>query len=169
MSSTFQLPITLPKSAYVALSAPNLIPGLTSVSFSPPTLNITQPWLYSYNQHVYSSGYIEANSKCMPLPTYQWGFSSYSLLVLSITTAIWTMGMFIMWIDVHRNSRFDRAGEVGILGTFKAAMDLSSAIQAEFGPAADKFINQGLVEKVKYTKEGMTYSVKGLPLSRSEE
>lgn len=169
MSSNFQLPIPLPEPVYVAAYSPNTIPEMAFVPLSPPTINITQPWLYSHDQQVYSSGYIDANSKCMPLTTYQWGFSSYMLLLVSITTAIWTIGMSVMWMDVHRNSRFDRAGELGTLGTFKAAMDISSAIRADFGPAADKLTNQGLVEKLKNTKEGMMYSVNGLPLSRSEE
>ena len=169
ISSAFQLPIELPQPAYVEDASPNQIPSLALVLLPPPTLNITQPWRYLYNQQVYSSSYIEANSKCMPLSTYQWGFSWYVLLVLSITTAIWALGMYIMWMDTHRNSRFDQAGEIGTLGTFKAVMDLSSAIRAEFDPAADKYTNQGLLEKVKHTKDGMIYSVEGLPLSRSEE
>lgn len=78
--------------------------------------------------------------------------------------------MYVMWMDIHRNSRFDRAGELGTLGTFKAAMDISSAIRAEFGSAADKLTYQGgLVEKVKRINKGMMYPVEGLPLSRSKE
>lgn len=105
----------------------------------------------------------------MPLPTYQWGFSRYILLLVSITTVIWTIGMYTMWMDVHRNSRFDRAGELGTLGTFKGAMDHSSTIRAEFGSAADKLTNEGLMQKVKRTNQGMMYRVGGLPLSHSEQ
>jgi hypothetical protein len=134
-----------------------------------PTLNITVEQMFRHGNDLYNRTYVTSSTVCLPGETYQWGFSFYVSFLTSVLLWLWSLVMYTMWMDAHRNSRFDQAGEHGKLGLFKAVMILSQSIRREFGQEAEKLTDKALVAKVSRSKEGLLLSVGGLPPSRSEE
>ena len=134
-----------------------------------PTLDISMKPGFQNDNELYNDTYVVSNAVCTPGKTYQWGFSFYVLFLTAIFFWVWSLGMCTMWMDAHRNSQFDQAGEYGKLGLFKAVMVLSQSIRSEFGQEAEKLTNKELVAKVNHPVEGLLLSLDGLPPSRSEE
>ena len=74
---------------------------------------------------------------CQAGTTYQWGFSFLALLAFCITTTLYAVTMYSLWLRTYLHSRRHRAGQR--LGLFKAVMDFSDALKAQVGEdCADK-------------------------------
>ena len=114
----------------------------------PSTQWIEQDFLYknvSYSWEAISEG---GQCRQTDPPSYAWGFSFLLLFITVLFTAIWSIGIYIMWLDAHLNSRYDRAGRE--MGTYRAALDLARAMRKDMGEeATENLSNTELKERVK--------------------
>ena len=118
---------------------------------------------------MYDQAWIRNHISCQPTDlTYQWGFSFLLTFMFCVLTTAWSFGMYVMWADVHENSRVDRSGR-NFGGMFWSVMDLATAIRGDLGGAADRCSNSELEKRLKQSKGGMSISSDELPLSRRGE
>jgi hypothetical protein len=139
-----------------------------------PTLNITKVpedlsrgyyralWAY-LGLTPYSTDDMARNLVCYPATEYQWGFSYLLLFIVSILNFIWVFIMFCLWRNAEHRSRLCKTGRK--LGTFRAAMDLSSAIRAELGPDAETYSNNVLNKQLKQSSKGVSFVEGSLQVS----
>jgi hypothetical protein len=78
--------------------------------------------LWIWKGEVYNLSYVLAEGQCLPLMTHNWGFSFLGLFIVMFFTAVWSIGMYVMWLDAYLNSRFSRANRD--LGTYRASLGL---------------------------------------------
>lgn len=135
--------------------------------------NDNEKILYALGNKTYDATYIQANGSCEPRPTYRWGFSFLLLFVTVLLTTIWTIGMYIMWLDAYLYSRFDRAHRD--MGTHRAALDFAAAMRKDIGEdTTEDLSNSELKKRVKKGLNGwrVGYDMmdgEKVPLSRAQE
>jgi hypothetical protein len=78
--------------------------------------------------------YIQENGSCQSTNTYRWGFSFLLLWISMLLTAIWTLGMHILWLGAYFGSHYDCAHRS--TGTHGAALDFASAMIKDMGGEA---------------------------------
>lgn len=66
-----------------------------------------------------------------PHTTYEWGFSVVIFALWIPLQAIWCLGMYLVWFDVHVNSSLWRRGRH--LGTWRMILDLAGAVSEDLG------------------------------------
>jgi hypothetical protein len=121
----------------------------------------------------YDINYLLANGTCQQLNTYQWGFSFLLLFVLVLFAAVWALGTYVIWMDAHLHSRFDRASRD--MGTLRAVLDYAAAIKKDLGTAAGKNVgDRQLKARIRRNRKRYMVSYEpldqmDLPLSRSTE
>lgn len=118
ISNTFQLPISRPKSYYEEMYSPNTLPGLTTVLISPPTAQY-----YTALALFLQSASLQLRLHCGKFPVHAPTDLSMGLFLAHLATCFhhncYLGHKYVCHVmDVHCNSRFDRAGELGTLGTF---------------------------------------------------
>jgi hypothetical protein len=87
--------------------------------------------MYSINNDLYSEAGLTERSSCDNWNSYQWGFSFLLLLIFTVISTIWTIGMYSMWMDAYWNSRLDRSHRA--MGFFRGVMDASHAMRKDMG------------------------------------
>jgi hypothetical protein len=102
-----------------------------NISLPPPRLTFEEVTddLWLHNNKTYTTDDIHAT--CQPGKTYQWGFSFFTLLAFCITTTVYAIIMYSLWLRTYLHSRSHRAGQE--LGLFRAAMDFADALKAQAG------------------------------------
>jgi hypothetical protein len=155
----------------------NLSGSVSSGSIYDPSVGFTYSdgtkALYALDNNTYDLDYIQANGSCEPRPTYRWGFSFLLLFVTVLLTTIWTIGMYIMWLDAYLYSRFDRAHRD--MGTHRAALDFAAAMRKDIGEdTTEDLSNSELKKRVKRGLNGwrVGYDMmdgEKVPLSRAQE
>jgi hypothetical protein len=68
---------------------------------------------------------------CVPQTGYQWGFSSVWVLTTTVALIVWSMAMYILWLDASMYSPLQRSGRR--LGKWTAVVDLAGAMKNELG------------------------------------
>lgn len=113
-----------------------LIPSLlTSVS-----LNVT--W-YTFNNHKLRSDIV-------------WGFSSFLLYIICSLQIAWTVGMFIVWLDVNINSQLCRTGRK-TSGSLRAALDIAEAMREVLGEEPCAYQNTEIDRALERMRVGVQY------------
>jgi hypothetical protein len=129
--------------------------------------------LWIWKGEVYNLSYVLAAGECLPLMTHNWGFSFLGLFIVMFFTAVWSIGMYIMWLDAYLNSRFSRANRE--LGTYRASWDFAEAMRKDMGDGAvpEAMSNQEVKEKVRQAMNGdrVRYHMDDpdVPISRLDE
>jgi hypothetical protein len=105
--------------------------GGSMISLPSPRLTFEEVTddLWLHNNKTYTTDDIHAT--CQPGKTYQWGFSFFTLLAFCITTTVYAIIMYSLWLRTYLHSRSHRAGQE--LGLFRAAMDFADALKAQAG------------------------------------
>ena len=127
---------------------------------------------FIYQNTTYTYADIQANGQCVQAspPGYSWGFSFILLFVTALLTTIWSIGMYIMWLDAHLHSRYNRAGRR--MGPFRAALDLAKALHKDMGEdAAEHLSNSEIKDLLKRGMNGhvIGYELLDLPGSGEKE
>lgn len=129
---------------------------------------------FTNGEFTYGLEDINLNGKCQQIQsTYKWGFSFLVLFSVIILFLVWTLGMYILWVDAHLNSRFNRAGRT--LGIQRAALDLAHCIQKDLGTdGIEMTSNAELQKKIRGELRGgrITYQMleeKMLPITRGTQ
>lgn len=171
------------------------------INLGPPTLNITRFFLPAYypmpnatdhsstsyysnyyerdrahwahDNLTYDHGYISSSGACQQQKTYKWGFSFLLLFIFCIIQSVWSLGMYIMYMDAYMKSRFERAGRD--MGTHRAALDFAKAIRKDMGEeATEELGDRELRQRVRRKLNGGVIRMEMLdhgvlPASRSED
>ena len=82
----------------------------------------------------FDTTYIQENGSCQSTNTYRWGFSFLLLWISMLLTAIWTLGMHILWLDAYFGSHYDCIHRT--MGTHRAVLDFASAMIKDMGSEA---------------------------------
>jgi hypothetical protein len=119
------------------------------IELQSPTLNITiydgkvnnKSFIYIPNNTTYTLSYIEENSVCQPATansqqTYQWGFSVLQLEVTLVLLTIWTLGVWVMWLDAHLS--LTTRGRYEVPHGFKAVLYLADSIRNDFNDLGEE-------------------------------
>lgn len=129
-----------------------------------PPLNITSANVASantflivlvYNNKAYDFDYFEQYGSCQPGQQYIWGFSILLLFIGTIFLCLFTTIMAALWIYADRRSHL--AKQHRKLGTFRAAMDLATAVRQELGKEADSLSDKELEKQLERSSKGMMY------------
>ena len=109
--------------------------------------------VFASNNVTYSRDYMINYGSCVPeLPTsYKWGFSFLALWIFMLVSAVWTIGIYALWLDAYLHSRLDRQpASKRVTGSYKVAMDLTKAINQNFGEAvAETLTDTALKERIR--------------------
>ena len=95
---------------------------------------------------------------------YQWGFSFQMLLLVAIAQVLWSLGLYLMWLDARRNSYLTSSGRK--LGRWRAVLDLAEPLKESLGNGAVVHGNQQLEELIKRRRPIMYSSGGPYPTSR---
>jgi hypothetical protein len=129
--------------------------------------------LWIWKGEVYNLSYVLAEGQCLPLMTHNWGFSFLGLFIVMVFTAVWSIGMYIMWLDAYLNSRFSRVNRD--LGMYRAAWDFAEAMRRDMGDGSvrEAMSNGEMKEKVRQAMNGnrVRYQMNDsdVPISRLDE
>ena len=130
--------------------------------------------LWIWKGEVYNLSYVLAEGQCLPLMTHNWGFSFLGLFVVMVFTAVWSIGMYIMWMDAYLNSRFSRVGRD--LGTYRASWDFADAMRRDMGgdgSVTEAMSNRQVRTRVRQARNGnrVRYRMNDpdVPISRLDE
>lgn len=83
---------------------------------------------------------------------YQWGFSFYLLFVFVITLLVWTIGMWVFYLDSWLHSRLDANHRD--MGLERAALDIAHALQYRISLDGYRPTGNGQIRRVA---KGMQY------------
>ncbi|KAK5137357.1 hypothetical protein LTR08_008935 [Meristemomyces frigidus] len=72
-----------------------------------------------------------SNYLCVPSADYRWGFSFQYLWMLTAINSIWLLITAVLWLDVELRSQLVQ--KRGRFGTWRAILDLATALQAALG------------------------------------
>lgn len=127
---------------------------------------------FIYENTTYTYADVQTNGQCVQAipPGYSWGFSFILLFVTALLTTIWSFGMYIMWLDAHLHSRYDRAGRR--MGPYRAALDLAKALRKDMGEDAAEHLSNSEIKHL--LERGMNghmigYELLDLPGSGEKE
>ena len=136
-----------------------------------PFHNFTDP-LFTNDQYVYELEELNLRGRCQQANTsYRWGFSFLILFWFVILSLVWSVGMYVLWLDAYFHSRFDRAGRS--MGLQRAILDLAYCMQKDVDEEGREMLsNPKLQRKIRRDLKGgrITYEMleeKLLPVSRA--
>ena len=87
---------------------------------------------------------------------FVWGFSSLLLYVVCSLQAVWTIGMFIVWLDANMYSQLCRRGRK-TRGSLRAAIDIAEAMREVLGDELCAYTNAEIGHQLEKTKNGVRY------------
>lgn len=85
---------------------------------------------------------MEENGSCQSTNTYGWGFYFLLLFLAVLLTALWALGMRVLWLDEYFESHYDCANRY--MGIHRAAIDFASALVKDMG---DELPTESVSEK----------------------
>ena len=95
-------------------------------------------------------------AECLMQPDFAWGFSSLLLYVVCSLQAVWTIGMFIVWVDANIYSQLCRRGRK-TRGSLRAAIDIAEAMREVLGDELCAYTNAEIGHELEKTKYGVRY------------
>lgn len=187
---------TLNISGFYALPGPNVSPSYSStlpwytfpyasnwtnpVTRSNPYQNVSNV-AYTYADasnpssnvnETYNLSYIQDNGSCQPSKTYKWGFSFLLLFIVVLSSSIWAIGTYTLWLDAYYNSRIDYTKRS--MSMQRAVLEISTAMKKDMGEDAtenisDQELKQMLQRGLHGNKIGYDMLDKRLPVTRGAE
>ncbi|KAF2140405.1 uncharacterized protein K452DRAFT_360019 [Aplosporella prunicola CBS 121167] len=114
---------------------------------------------YAFENKTYSGKVLEEKGFCKPDDAqdkmYQWGFSYLLLLIMVLLTYAWTAIILMLRWDTKRHSRLAKSKRG--LGTYRAILDISRAMQVQLGDKSQYFTNKELEKRLEKAPEGIQY------------
>ena len=95
---------------------------------------------YCYNNKTITAEFLQNSAECLPESYFVWGFSSLLVYIVLCLQMLWTLGMYIVWLDANIYSALCRSGRK-IGGHFRAAADLSEAVYEVLRRMTPKVLN----------------------------
>ncbi|KAH0279784.1 hypothetical protein KCU91_g1479, partial [Aureobasidium melanogenum] len=96
------------------------------------------------------------NFRCLPSTDYAWGFSYQYTILLTSVNSIWLLITAVLWLLVETKSQ--SLQKRGAMGTWRAVLDLASAVQDSLGRDTGGYTEVEL-EKAVRKLQPLTYDV----------
>jgi hypothetical protein len=111
--------------------------------------------LYCYrNESLPEDFYLSA--ECLSKSYFVWGFSSLLLYILLSLQLVWTLGMFLVWLDANIYSELCRKGRK-MRGSFRNALDLAEAVREVLGDELCAYSDKGIVRQLGKSRIGLRF------------
>jgi hypothetical protein len=107
------------------------------------------------NNSTYSATYMQQHGNCQQISTYKWGFAFLILYILVILLLVWSIGMFLTWLQACLT--LDFFGNPQTVNDYKAILDLATAIRREFvesGQDSGELTDNQIKEYIKVKRRG---------------
>lgn len=129
----------------------------------PLSSNTSTDWSWTYDNETYDLAFVTRYASCKPVDSHNWGFSFLLLFITLLLLSIWSLGTYILWLDVHLHSKLDRTGRQ--MGMVRASHDLVEAMHRDgTSDSIDHTLGEGAIRKKIVTttrsrteQSGMTY------------
>jgi hypothetical protein len=97
-----------------------------------------------------------SNHQCLTRPSFVWGFSSLLTYILLCLHLVWTLGMFLLWLDANVYSELCRRGR-RMHGSFRNVLDLAEAVREELGDALCAYSDTELARQLEKSRTGLRF------------
>ncbi|KAK4503501.1 hypothetical protein PRZ48_004416 [Zasmidium cellare] len=111
--------------------------------------------------------WLELNSQCQVLQTYQWGFSSLLLFTFCILTILFFVALLALHIDIWRNSQTNRINQKFSL--YRDILDFAHQLRTEIGSKVEDMPPKDLDQSVAAQADFVTVAAYEYPQSRAQE
>lgn len=127
------------------------------------TSEISTNLTWTYDDETYDLAFVKQYASCKPVDSHNWGFSFLLLFITLLLLSIWSLGIYVLWLDVYFHSRLDRKGRQ--MGMVRASHDLVEAMHRDgTSESIDHTLGEGEIRKKVMTttrsrpeRSGMTY------------
>ena len=114
-------------------------------------------WLdYCYRNQKLPPDDLESKTQCLPQGYFAWGFSSLFLYIVLSFQIVWTVGMYVIWLDANIYSDLCRKRRK-IGGPFRATLDLAEAIHNTLGDESCAYSQAELAQQLKNANGTLQY------------
>lgn len=110
---------------------------------------------YCYRKTPLPPGF-EKSPECLARPYFVWGFSSLGLYIIFSLQLVWTLGMFIVWLDANVYGKLCRNGRK-MRGSFRNALDLAEAIKEVLGDDLCAYSNRKIARQLAKFGRGLQF------------
>lgn len=93
---------------------------------------------------------------CLANDYFVWGFSSLLLYIILSLQFVWTLGMYIVWLDANCNSELCRKRRK-MRGSFRNALDLAEAIREVLGDELCAYPERQIADQLHKSKGGLRF------------
>jgi hypothetical protein len=119
-----------------------------------------------YNE-TYSFEYIMTHSICEPTKSHNWGFSFLFLFITLVLLSLWSVAMYVLWLQTYLYSRVDSRGTS--LGVYRASSDLVKAMEQDFGVrGVNDLMEEDQIEQVIRRRRRQGCQIEGFGPSRQD-
>ena len=101
-------------------------------------------------------GDLRSMAYCFPVSYFVWGFSSLLLYIICFLQIVWTIGMFIVWLDANINSQLCRKGQT-TRGSLRAALDIAEAMREVLGEESCAYQDAEIACELEKLRIGVQY------------
>lgn len=108
-----------------------------------------------YQNQTLRSDYENA-SKCLANPYYIWGFSSVILYIILSLQLVWTIGMFMVWLDANIYSKLCRKRRK-MRGIFRNVLNLAEALKELLKNDFCAYSNSEIARQLNKSRYGLQF------------
>lgn len=123
-------------STFMKVNLPAPVLNITSFDISDTGLygyNLTTyfyPRSWVFDNQTYNSQYIAEKGACQTLSgSYKWGFSFFQLYIMIGLVLVWTLGIYLMWLQSHLTMK--KSGRQEVAGEQKAILELAESMKRD--------------------------------------
>ena len=105
--------------------------------------------------------FFDDNAECLASPYYVWGFSSVLLYIILSFQLVWTLRMFMVWLDAQVYSKLCRKRR-RMRGSFRNGLDLAEGIRELLKKELCAYSNREIARQLSKSGHGLQfYSTSG--------
>lgn len=98
----------------------------------------------------------DESAQCVARPYFVWGFSSVLLYIILSLQLVWTLGMFMVWLDANLYSKLCRRGRK-MHGSFRNVLDLAEAVKEVLGDDLCAYSNSEIARQLDKSGRGVQF------------
>ena len=110
---------------------------------------------YCYADEILPHGF-QDSPICLAESYFAWGFSSLILYILLSLQLVWTLGMFLVWLDANVCSELCRKGRK-MRGSFRNALDLAEAVREVLGDELCAYSEKEIERQLGKSRIGLQF------------
>ena len=98
----------------------------------------------------------DQSTECLSRRYFVWGFCSVLLYIILSLQLVWTLGMFMVWLDANIYSKLCRRGRK-MHGSFRNVLDLAEAIKEVLGDDLCAYSNSEIARRLVKSGHGLQF------------